>query len=367
MIFFDNNSTTRIAAPALAKMNEVYQLPLNSSAIHQLGQKASRLVEEARSSLKNLLGGQNYEVIFTSGSTEATNLAFFGSDARTIIFSVLEHSSVFNCRPENKKIIEITARENGLFDIELLQKKLAEIDSPNFLVSLLLAHNETGAIQPVAEVAKLVHQKGGLIHCDIVQALGKIEIDLESLNVDFASISSHKICGPQGVGALLVRKGIDLKPIIFGSGQEKGKRSGTLNVAGIAGFGVACELAKKNLPQMTEIAKLRDYLEAELTKIGKEKIKIFCQEIVRLPNTSYFAIKNVDSQTALIHFDLNQICLSAGAACSSGTLRGSRVLKAMNVAEEFLGSGLRVSLGLENTKSEIDKFIKTYSEFLERI
>lgn len=366
MIFFDHNSTTNIANEALEKINEFSKLPLNSSATHQLGQKANGAVEEARGNLRKILNGDNYEVIFTSGATEAANLVFFGTKIEKIIFSKIEHASIYNCRPENKEIIEIEALENGLIDIVNFEKKLQSIDSQNFMVAVSLANNETGAIQDVEKIAKLTHQKGGLVYCDIVQAIGKISINLESLNVDFASISSHKMGGPQGVGALMMRKGLDIRPIIFGGGQEKGKRSGTLNVAGIAGFGQACKLIEKRILKSKEIAGLRDYLEEKMQEVALEKIKIFAKEVDRLTNTSYFSVENSDNQTALIHFDLNGICVSGGAACSSGTLSESRVLKAMGISDKFLKGAIRVSFGVDNKKQEVDKFIKVWSEFFNK-
>jgi cysteine desulfurase len=373
LIFFDHNSTTRLASEALARMNEVYQLPLNNSSTHQLGRQASKIVEEARQEVKDLLNAQNYEVIFTGSSTEATNTVMFGVDIKKILFCAIEHSSVYNCRPENKKIIEIKALNNGLIDVLDLKNKLEEITvkiqeeekacDSGFLVSVMLANNETGAIQPIAEIARLVHQKGGLLHCDIVQAAGKIEVDLESLNIDFASVSAHKINGPQGVGALLVKKGLDIRPLIHGGKQEKSKRAGTTNIAGIAGFGVACHLAKKRITVFAQVSKIRDFLESEIKKIGGQNVQIFATQVARLPNTSYIATKNIDGQSQLINFDLQGICVSAGAACSSGSITGSRILKAMNIEPAFLNSAVRVSFGIENTKAEAEKFIRVWDQF----
>ncbi|MDX2082778.1 MAG: cysteine desulfurase family protein [Rickettsiales bacterium] len=370
VIFFDYNSTTKLAPEALAKMNEAYQLPLNSSSIHQLGRKAASMVEAARAELKNLLNAQNYEVISTSSAAEASNTVIFGVDVKKILFSAIEHSSVFNCRPENKEIIEIAALESGLIDINDLEKKLESIASTSFLVSIMLANNETGAIQPIAEIAKLVHQKGGLLHCDIVQAVGKIEVDLEKLNVDFASVSAYKFNGPQGVGALLMRKGLDIKPLIYGGKQEKSKRAGSLNIAGIVGLGEACKLARKKISNHEKTRHLRDFLESEIKKICGENfsknVKIFSSQVVRIPNTSYIALRNVDSQTQLINFDLNGICVSTGPACSSGTTQVSRVLSAMKIDPEFAGSAIRISLDVENTQDEIEKFIKIWGDFYQK-
>ncbi|MBM3580026.1 MAG: cysteine desulfurase [Alphaproteobacteria bacterium] len=358
MIFLDYNATTKLAPEVLAKMVEAYQLPLNNSSTHQLGRQARKLVEEAREELQQLLNAQSYEVIFTGSSTEATNTAMFGTDVKKIFFSAIEHSSVYECRPQGKEIVEVKALSNGLIDLADLEKKLPS--DGKFLVCLMLANNETGAIQPVEEVARLVHQKGGLFHCDLVQAVGKIPVDLEKINADFASVSAHKLNGPQGVGALLVRKGLDIKPLIYGGKQEKSKRAGTTNIAGIAGFGMACKLATKSYES---VKKLRDELESEIKKIGGDDVMIFATDVARLPNTSYIATRNRDAQTQIINFDLNNICVSAGPACSSGTSTESRILKAMGIAPEFSKSAIRVSMSLETTKDELASFITVWRKF----
>lgn len=363
MIFLDHNSTTKINEAVIRKINDAFQLPLNTSSNHALGRKANSLVEEARNNLRQLLNAQNYEVIFTSSSTEATNTVFFGTEVQEILFSKIEHSSVFNCRPARKKITEIDCLKNGLIDIEDLKTKIPS--HCNFLVSAMHANNETGAIQPVKEIAKIIHQNSGLFHCDIVQSAGKIKVDLEEINADFASISAHKIQGPQGVGALLIRKSLEISPLILGSKQEKSKRAGTLNVAGISGFGEACRLAKLNLDEFQRVSELRNYLEKSLIEIAGKNIKIFAKDISRLANTSLISLKNISSQTQLINFDLNGICVSAGSACSSGAISESRILKAMNTEPEFLNSAIRVSLSAQTTRDEIESFISVWKKFYE--
>lgn len=361
-VYFDHNATTPLSNEALMAMNQVYQFPYNTSSVHQFGSKANQIVNEARKSLQNLLNAHNYEVIFTSGSTEATNTIFNGIEGISdILFSSIEHASVFNCRPKNKNIIEIASTNQGIIDISDLQEKLPK--HSNFLVSAMLANNETGAIQPIAEIAKIVHQKSGLIHCDIVQAVGKIKIDLEELNIDFASVSAHKFNGPQGVGALLVRKGLDIEPLILGSKQEKGKRAGSLNVAGIAGFSVACKQAQENLPEFAKISHLVNRLQQGLKTICGDNSQVFSQEVAKIPNTLLFSVANQNSQTALIHCDLHNIYLSAGAACSSGSINQSRILKALSAEPKFLQGALRISLGLSNTEAEIDYFLNVYQDY----
>jgi len=363
MIYFDNNSTTKIAKEVLAKMTEVYQLPLNSSAAHQMGRQGNIELEEARNSLKDLLGAQNYEIIFTGGSTEANNTAICGADVQKVLLCGIEHASVYSCRPQDREFIEVEALENGQIDLKDLEQKIKALAGQKFMLCLMFANNETGAIQPIKEAAKLVHQNGGLIHCDLVQGTAKLAVSLEYLNVDYASLSAHKINGPQGVGALLMRKGLDVKPLLVGGKQEKSKRAGTTNVAGISGLGMACKIAKNSMAKYEEVKKLRDFLESEIEKIAGNNVKFISREVERLPNTSYISLKNFDSQTQLMNFDLNGICVSAGATCSSGSTSQSRVLKAMNITPEFLSGAIRVSLSPENTKSEVETFVKVWGDF----
>lgn len=359
-IFFDNNATTKVAESVLQAMIKTYAEPLNSSSIHSFGRTATRMSNQAREQVKKLLNGQNYQVIFTSGGTESNNLALFGFSNYQIITSAVEHPAVYNTAlKKNAQIIKVD--NNCLVDIADLEAKLKSLGSKNFIVSVMLANNETGAIQAIKEIARLTHQYGGLMHSDIVQAVGKINIDLEDLNVDMASISSHKLNGPQGVGALMVRNGIDIEPILFGSSQERGKRPGTLNTAGVVGFGEACRLAVEKIVKYQELAELRNYLEQQLVAIAPEDAIIFSKEVARLPNTCYVATKGIDNQTQLIDLDLNGIAVSIGAACSSGSSKPSRVLGAMGIEDDLAKSTIRISLGLENTKAEVDKFTQVWS------
>jgi cysteine desulfurase len=247
-----------------------------------------------------------------------------------------------------------------------LEEKIKELDTKNFIVSVMLANNETGAIQPIKEIAQLTHQHGGLMHSDIVQAVGKINIDLEDLNIDMASISSHKLNGPQGVGALLIRKSLDIEPILFGSSQEGGKRPGTLNVAGAVGLGEACLLSVDKIAKYQELENLRNYLESQITKIANDDVTIFSQKVTRLPNTCYLATKGIDNQTQLIDFDLNGIAVSIGSACSSGSSKPSRILAAMNVADDLAKNTIRISLGLDNTIDQVNKFIEVWKNLYQK-
>lgn len=365
-INFDNNATTKLCPEALEVMSEAYQFSYNPSANHSLGRQAAMIVENARMNVSEALNANNYEIFFTGGGTEANNMALFSDKYEKILFAKIEHSSVYNVRPKNTEITEIPTDSNGVIDLEKFKDEISRTNTSNFLVSIMYANSEAGIIQPIKEIAKIVHQKGGLIHSDMVQACGKITVDLEDLNVDFATISAHKINGPQGVGALLARRGLDIEPIIYGGGQENGKRSGTLNVAGIAGLGHCITKIDEKVVKMSEIGKIRDYIEEEVTKIAGENVKFFGKGVDRVKNTSFFAIKNGDSQTQLIHFDLNKIMVSGGSACSSGSTKAPKILEAMNVTEDFKGA-LRVSLSSENNFKEADLFIAAFKKYYEKV
>jgi cysteine desulfurase len=363
-IYLDFNSSSAPHPEVVNAMCEIFKKPYNNSAAHHLGKQAESLVQKSIKSIRNLLNAGNYEVILTSGATESSNQVLFNCEVDKLFYSSIEHSCIYNCKPAEKKIYEFNCDNNGVINLNDFEKKIT--NQRNFLTSAMLANNETGAIQPVAEISKITHKNLGLFFCDIVQGVGKIEIDLEELNVDFACLSAHKIYGPQGIGALLIRKGIELKPLIYGGKQQNSKRAGTQNIASIVGFGVACDIASQRLQQFSQIANLRNYLEKSLKEIANDNIKIISEDAPRLANTSFIALKNVDAQTQLINFDLNKICVSAGSACSSGTIAQSRISQALGLEKHFLNSAIRVSLGFENTKSDIEKFINVWYNFYQQ-
>ena len=317
MIYFDHNATTKLNPEALLAMNEVYNNPLNASSIHKFGNIAQKYIKDAKEKISNLLNADNYNIIFTSGATESNNMALCGFKDYKIITSTIEHSSILElAKQENHDMIEVD--DNGLVKMDELENLLKDINDKNFLVSIMLANNETGVIQPIAEIAKLVHQYGGLIHSDITQGIGKIDIDIEKLNLDLASFSAHKLKGPQGIGALLIRNSLEIDRLIHGGSQIDEKRPGTMNIAGIAGFGVACDIVDNELSKNNKISQLRDYLEDRIVEIARNDVVIFGKKIDRLPNTSFFATKNIDNQLLLILMDLENIAISSGSACSSG-------------------------------------------------
>ena len=365
-IYFDHNATTKVAADVLGAMNVVYNQPLNPSAVHYYGRSANQLADMSRQYIKNLIGANNYQLIFTSGGTEANNLAIFGLSGYQLISSEIEHSSVYNIALKQNSIL-IKTNKDGIVDTKYLQQILNNLHTDKFVVSVMLANNETGAIQPLKQISAMVHEKGGLVHSDIIQAVGKINIDLSDLDIDLASVSAHKINGPQGVGALLVKENIDVMPMIYGGGQEGGKRSGTHNVAGIVGFGKACKIAGERMSIYKKISTLRDYLENSIRQVAGGDAVIFSNKAVRLPNTSLIATKGLDNQIQLINFDLNNILVSIGAACSSGSPKPSRVLKAMGFEDSIIKNTIRISLGLENTKEQVDKFVGLWEKMYNKL
>lgn len=337
----------------------------NPSSIHAEGRRARGLIEEARTIVAEAVGGEPRNVIFTSGGTEANALALTpivrksNQDIDNIIISSIEHASALaGGRFAPDRVRYLPVHRSGLVDLNALRTMLAQ--GPPVLVSIMLANNETGAIQPVAEAAHLIREAGGLLHVDAVQAIGKISIDINALNADFLSLSAHKVGGPKGMGALVLAEN-QMRPsaLIRGGGQERGGRAGTENVPGIVGFGAAVMAAEASrVTDMARIQTLRNRLEEGLgqTQGGV----IFSQEIARLPNTTLFGVPTLKAETAVIRFDLEGVSVSSGSACSSGKVQPSHVLKAMGYGPEITRSAIRFSLGWETTEADIDRTIKTW-------
>ena len=303
-------------------------------------------------------------MIFTSGATESNNLAIKGfikkNNIKTIYSLETEHASVIDVVKNldiEKKFFKTNS--NGTVNLKEIEELLSKQTS-SFLVSIMFANNESGIIHPITEISKIVKKYNGIIHCDGVQSLGKIEIDLDSLDVDLFSISSHKIGGPTGIGALLINLRNNISPEIIGGGQEKNLRSGTENFLGIVGFGEVINEVK-NLTKIcnSEIKSNRDLLETNLKKLSNE-IKIFGEDTHRLGNTCYFAYPSMTSENQVIALDQKGICVSSGAACSSGKVEPSHVLKAMKVDDKYIHSAIRVSLGWDSTKEQVETFFNVW-------
>ncbi|HEY0848727.1 MAG TPA: cysteine desulfurase family protein [Bradyrhizobium sp.] len=364
-IYLDWNATTPLRTEAKAAMAQAWEIGGNPSSVHAEGRQARRLMEEARAAVAASVGADAANVIFTSGGTEANSLALTpglrrgkGPAVERLLTSAIEHASVL---AGGRFAVGATGRigitRAGIIDLRRLR---ALLDGPPALVSVMLANNETGAIQPVAEAAKLVHDAGGLLHVDAIQALGKISFDLASTGADLLSLSAHKIGGPKGVGALLLAEGIEgLAPLLRGGGQEKGRRAGTEDVAGIAGFGAATRAASVGRERdASRTEGLRARLENGIRQTPG--VVVFAQEAMRLPNTVLFAIPGMRAETAVIGFDLAGIAVSSGSACSSGKVQPSHVVEAMGYGRELAQGAVRISLGWSTTEADIDLTIQAW-------
>jgi cysteine desulfurase len=362
--YFDWNATAPLREEARAALAEALSLPGNPSSVHAEGRAAHRLIEQAREQVAALAGARAADVVFTSSGTEANMLALtpaieVGGDKRPrtrLLLSAVEHASVrAGGRFPSEAVEELPVDGDGRLIVPGLEAALARW--PGALVSLMLANNETGVIEPVAEAAALVHAAGGLLHVDAVQAAGRIDCDIAALDADLMTLSAHKIGGPKGVGAL-IRSGEHIhlpEPLIRGGGQERGLRAGTENVAGIAAFGAAAAAAgRARDAEAKHMLALRDRLEAGLHELTPSAV-IFGSEARRLPNTTLFALPGMKAETAVIAFDLEGIAVSSGAACSSGKVQPSHVLTAMGVAPELRGA-VRLSLGWTTTEADIERF-----------
>lgn len=374
MIYLDHNATTYTRSEVLNKMNELIKYgPLNPSSIHLGGQKAKSLIEDARRCIAYLLGidsilyDPKYRIIFTSSGTEANNLIISNFKNHDIFISAVEHPSIYAHSKYLDNIQIIKVDKNGILDVNDLIIKLQQSHSNQKLVSVMFANNETGVIQPIKQICKTAHDYGALIHSDCTQAIGKIDVDIQDLEVDFLSLSGHKFGGPMGVGALIAKECIVLKPQIIGGGQEKFMRSGTENVPAIVGVGVAAKLVKDELVNRnTHMSMLQCKLEKDLLAMSKN-IEIVGYGIERLPNTSLILNydKRSNAKVQVVALDLKGIAVSSGAACSSGISTPSHVLPAMGYLPDKIDSALRISVGIQTTNKDIEDFIRIYSEMNE--
>jgi cysteine desulfurase len=367
--YFDWNATAPLRPQAAAALADALAVAGNPSSVHAEGRAARRLVERAREQVAALVGAEPGNVFFTSGGTEANMLALTpaietAQDKRPrewLLLSAIEHSSVrTGGRFPASMVEDVPVEPDGRVDLDALGAALARTARP--LVSLMLANNETGVVQPVAEAAAITHAAGGLIHVDAVQGLGRIPCDIRALGADLLTISAHKLGGPKGVGAL-VRRADDIhfpEPLIRGGGQERGLRAGTENVAGIMAFGAAADAVREQWPAEAErMRTLRAALEAGLRAITPGAV-IFGETAERLPNTTLFAVEGMKAETAVIALDLEGIAVSSGAACSSGKVQPSHVLAAMGVAPALLRGAVRVSLGWTTNAADVERFLAAW-------
>jgi cysteine desulfurase len=373
MIYLDNNATTMPAPEVVAGMmpflTEWYG---NPSSVHRFGQRARQGIDEARAKISRLIGCNDAELLMTGGGTEAINTAIRGIFAsraprRRIVTSTVEHSATRElCQQmgmEGAEIVEIPVDSTGEIDLPLLD---ATINSETALVTLLWANNETGVIFPVEKIAEICQERRIPFHCDGTQAVGKIPVNVMAVGIDAMSFASHKFHGPKGVGALYTRRGLRYRPLLIGGPQERSRRGGTENVAGIVGMGMAAELAHDGVAAMPRVAKLRDRLEREiLSRIGESQVNGTADP--RLPNTTNVGFSRLEAEAILLLLSEQGICASAGAACSSGSLEPSHVLRAMKLDEKIAHGAVRFSLSRYTTDVEIDQTLEILPGIISRL
>ena len=372
-VYLDWNATTPLRPEAKAAMGKAWELSGNPSSVHAEGRQARRLVEEARIAVATAVGAAPRNVTFTSGGTEANVLALVPGvrrasqpAAQRLLISAIEHASVLSGgRFAPEMIAKVGVTSDALIDLDQLRAVLAE--GPPALVSIMAANNETGALQPIAEAADIVHGAGSLLHVDAIQALGKIPIDISVLGADLISLSAHKIGGPKGIGALVTAEGVEgVEPLLRGGGQERGHRAGTENVAGIAGFGAAVTVAISALEaDAARLKGLQNRLERGLRQTPGAII--FSEGVQRLSNTTLFTVPGLRAETAVIGFDLAGIAVSSGSACSSGKVQPSHVLEAMGFGPKIAQGAVRLSLGWSTSETDIDCCLEAWRKLADAL
>lgn len=375
MIYFDNAATTKLDDEVLKEMMPyLTNMYGNASAIYELGRESRKAIEDAREKVAKVLNCEVGEVYFTSCGSESDNTAIKEiarankKNGNHIITSKIEHPAVIEtCEQLKKEGFEITyigVDEKGIVDLEEIKRA---IKPTTILISIMFANNEIGTVEPIKEIGKIAKEHKIVFHTDAVQAVGNVRIDVEDMNIDSLSLSGHKFYGPKGVGVLYVKREIEFHSFINGGHQERNKRAGTENVAGIVGIGKAIELAYQNLNEHNKkITELRDYFINQITaKIPK--VKINGDMINRLPGNVNISFEGVDAEGLLLNLDLKKICASSGSACSAGSLEPSRVLLAIGLEKEMAKSSLRVTIGKYNTKEEVDYLIESLEEIIARL
>lgn len=380
-VYLDHAATTPLDPEVLEAMLPYLRENFgNPSSLHRAGQRARGAIDEARARVAALIGARDSEIVFTGSGTEADNLAIVGAavsaaarvdgPARSdLVTTAIEHHAVLNSAKsldrEKHKVTLARARETGQVDLNDLEDV---VDHATALVSVMFANNETGVIQPIEDVVRIARSRGALVHTDAVQAVGKVRIDVGEMGVDLLTASAHKIHGPKGVGALYVRSGARMSALIRGGSQERNRRAGTENVAGIVGFGKAADLAQVRLVEdATRVAELRNRLERALAADGAGGVVANGVPAPRIPSTTSLSFEGVSGEDLLIALDLLGIAVSTGAACAAGSPEPSHVLKAMGLSRDRVNGSLRFSLGPGTTAEEIDQAVEAVKATVERL
>jgi cysteine desulfurase len=373
LCYLDNNATTKPAPEVVEAMlpylTEWYG---NPSSVHRFGQRSRQGVEEARGQLAKLVGCSEAELLFTGGGTEAVNTAVRGllaarAPRRRVVTTTVEHSSTRELcallEKEGAEVVRVEVDENGELDFDALDRA---VNADTALVAVMWANNETGVLFPVEKVAALCRARRVPFHCDGTQAVGKIACDVAAMGVDAMSLAAHKFHGPKGVGALFVRRGLRYRPLLVGGTQERGRRGGTENVPGAIGMGKAAELALAALPQMQRVAQMRDRLERRiLAEIADTRVNGRTDQ--RLPNTTNVGFYQLEAEAILLLLSEQGVCASAGAACSSGSLEPSPVLRAMKIDDRYAHGAVRFSLSRYTTDAEVDRALAVLPRVIQRL
>lgn len=366
-IYLDYNASAPLKPEAREAVIAALSAMGNPSSVHQSGRQVRAILEKARQQVADLVGGRAQDVVFTSGATEANNLAIRGfvpdGEPRRIIVNATEHPSVLEAVSDTEKL---PVGEDGIVDIGLLQRMLADRDWRHCLVSVMAVNNETGVVQPIEEVVSVAHAAGAKVHCDAVQAAGHMPIDMLARGIDIVTVSGHKMGGPRGVGAVVTAPDITLNARIRGGGQERGKRSGTENVSGIAGFGAVCAAEAEYEQNVLRARALRDRLENQLRELVPQAT-VIAGTSPRVGHVCCVAIAGASAETQVMALDLDGIAVSAGSACSSGKIKRSQVLTEMGVGDELSGSAIRVSFGWDSTDEDLEGFLVAYGRMAARM
>lgn len=373
MIYLDNAASTQIHDDVVDSMLPFFKEQFgNPSSIHRYGRQSRKAIEKARKQIAQLINAEPSEILITSGGTESNTTILHGLISKSpkgkIITSSIEHDAILEpCKKFEKNGVELEylpVNDSGIIEPSSLEQKISDDTT---LVSIMFANNEIGTIQPISEFAKISHSHNVPFHTDAVQAIGKVPIDVKAMDIDFLSISSHKLNGPKGVGALYIRKSFEIDPVILGGGQEHGLRSGTENVASIVGFGKACEIAKTNLESnISKMLSLRDNLIQKITDDIPE-VTINGDRKSRLPNNAHFTFLGVNGEDLIIKLDEHGIAASTGSACSVNTQKASHVLQAMNFSHEQITGSLRLTIGVFNTQDDIDKTVVALKQIVKEL
>jgi cysteine desulfurase len=365
--YLDHNASSPLRRSARAAMIAAHDATGNPSSVHAEGRRVRAIIDKAREQVAALVGAKPSEVVFTSGATEANNCVMAGG-WKSICVSAIEHDSVLApARASGAKVITLPATTDGVVELQSVAKQLshAGADGARALLSVMMANNETGVIQPIAEAAELAREHGLSLHVDAVQGPGRLPVDFAALGADTLVVSAHKLGGPRGVGALIVRDGVNLPALIKGGGQERRRRGGTENVAGIAGFGAAAAEAARAVDAAGRMAALRDKLESGVMTATPNAV-IIGRNAPRIANTACIAVPGKRAETLVIRLDLEGIAVSAGAACTSGKVGANSVLEAMGLGADIARSAVRVTLGPETNDDDIAAFLAAWQKIAGR-